>query len=225
MLPAYYQDGFAAIFDCSFFQEPRFVQAYQAAEQLGGWPDPPIYVDQFGLGATGAHWRVYINCWAGVIGSKLEGDFVECGVNNGSTAMAVMEFVQFVTLGKQFFLMDLGYGSGQCSVKGVSNPGLIDGQKFARFGNAVRIARGANIFEQMTAQKVAYLAIDMNDAELEITAAHHFWPRLSTGAVVLLDDYGCPGHMAQKLAIDAFAHSKGTQVLSLPTGQGLIIKQ
>jgi hypothetical protein len=40
----------------------------------------------------------------------------------------------------------------------------------------------------------------------------------------LLDDYAYAGYRSQKLAMDAFARSKSVQILSLPTGQGLMIK-
>lgn len=39
-----------------------------------------------------------------------------------------------------------------------------------------------------------------------------------------MDDYGYMGCRSQKLGMDEFAQSKGLQVLSLPTGQGLMIK-
>jgi hypothetical protein len=48
------------------------------------------------------------------------------------------------------------------------------------------------------------------------------------GGLILSDDYGHgragEGFYAQKLAFDAFAKSKGIEVLTLPTGHGLIIK-
>jgi hypothetical protein len=44
------------------------------------------------------------------------------------------------------------------------------------------------------------------------------------GAWVLLDDYAYVGYDEQKKAHDAFARSKGIDILSLPTGQGLYRK-
>ena len=56
-------------------------------------------------------------------------------------------------------------------------------------------------------------------------AAEHFWPRLVSGAVIVLDDYGySDDYLRQKRAFDAFAGKNGVQVLLLPTGQGLIFK-
>jgi hypothetical protein len=64
----------------------------------------------------------------------------------------------------------------------------------------------------------------MNCVGPEIAAIEYFWPRLVHGALVILDDYGWSAHIAQKLAMDDFAGKVGTKILSLPTGQGLIIK-
>ena len=44
------------------------------------------------------------------------------------------------------------------------------------------------------------------------------------GALVLLDDYAYYGYFSQKLAMDQFAQEKGINILSLPTGQGLVLK-
>jgi len=41
---------------------------------------------------------------------------------------------------------------------------------------------------------------------------------------VLLDDYAAYGYDALAKAIDAAAAARGAEVLSLPTGQGLILK-
>ena len=64
----------------------------------------------------------------------------------------------------------------------------------------------------------------MNCAMPERAALDHFWPLLPPGAVVLLDDYAYAGHGNQKEAMDAAAAELGAGVLSLPTGQGLIVR-
>src|SRR5262249_43682694 len=63
-----------------------------------------------------------------------------------------------------------------------------------------------------------------NNAAPEIAAAEHFWDRLVSGGIVVLDDYGWTKHINQKHAFDEFANARGVKVLGLPTGQGLIIK-
>jgi O-methyltransferase len=51
-----------------------------------------------------------------------------------------------------------------------------------------------------------------------------FWDKLVKGGVMILDDYGFPGHINQKKAFDQFAFERGVQILYLPTAQGIIIK-
>lgn len=64
----------------------------------------------------------------------------------------------------------------------------------------------------------------MNSSTPEIAAIEFFWPKLSQGAVVLLDDYAFPMMDAQRLAMDEFARAHDVAVACLPTGQGLILK-
>ncbi|MFM6908271.1 MAG: hypothetical protein ACKPKT_24985, partial [Dolichospermum sp.] len=58
----------------------------------------------------------------------------------------------------------------------------------------------------------------------EIAALNFFWDKLVSGAIVVLDDYGFAPHIEQKKAHDMFATQHNVIVLSLPTGQGIIIK-
>src|SRR5690606_12191147 len=66
--------------------------------------------------------------------------------------------------------------------------------------------------------------IDVDLYEPSRDAVEFFDPRLSTGGVIVCDDYGselCPG---AKCAMDEAAARFGTTVVHLTTGQGLIFK-
>lgn len=52
----------------------------------------------------------------------------------------------------------------------------------------------------------------------------YFWDKLVPGGIILLDDYGWQTHEAQKADWDEFARDRGVQILTMPTGQGLLIK-
>jgi O-methyltransferase len=73
-------------------------------------------------------------------------------------------------------------------------------------------------------EKVAYLSIDMNIAKPEVAAMEFLWDKLVKGAVVIFDDYGWAHCGEQYEALNAFARSRGVQIATLPTGQGLLIK-
>ena len=77
---------------------------------------------------------------------------------------------------------------------------------------------------QVDAKSIAYLHLDMNCMPPEVAALNYLWERITPGAPILFDDYAYRGYREQKLGIDKFAHEKGVAVLSLPTGQGLLLK-
>ncbi|MEO5364511.1 MAG: TylF/MycF family methyltransferase [Magnetococcus sp. DMHC-8] len=232
MKTTYYQDGLATVHNADFRQEPRFAQAYKQGFDLGGWgPNGPNV------------WRVYVVCWAAFVASRLEGDFVECGVDKGSMARAVIEYVNFPSLNKRFVLMDTFEGLVEELITDAERqlwagkhthlqPGAYPPSydrvvnTFAPYGDRVQIIRGAipSTLDQVTTDRVAFMSIDMNCVAPEIAAIEFFWPRLTKGAIVVLDDYAWPGHIEQKKAHDAFARKHNTIVLSLPTGQGVLIK-
>jgi O-methyltransferase len=73
-------------------------------------------------------------------------------------------------------------------------------------------------------RRICYLSIDLNCVEPSIAAADHFWPLMTAGAAMILDDYGFAGFLDQKTAFDAWARRTGVEILTLPTGQGLVLK-
>jgi len=98
-------------------------------------------------------------------------------------------------------------------------------RNFAEWSN-VEIIAGAipGTLAQVNTQRVAFLHIDLNCTMPEVAAIEHFWEKLTPGAFVLLDDYAYSGYRSQKLGMDGFAARNDINILSLPTGQGLIIK-
>ena len=50
------------------------------------------------------------------------------------------------------------------------------------------------------------------------------WDRITPGAVIVIDDYAFRHHDRQYAMWNAFAEAHGTSVLTVPTGQGLMIK-
>lgn len=234
LLPdVYANDAFITFHNDAFLEDPAFQRAYQrGARALGGQ-------DWYQW-----EWRVHIGLWAAGSASRLEGDFVECGVSYGFLSSAVMEFLEWDRLGKTFYLLDTfagidprytttgerSAGALERSERSLRNGIYVNGvdsvrANFAQWRNH-RIIVGAvpETLGQVDAQAVAFLHIDMNCAPPEVAALRFFWPRLSPGAFVLLDDYAYRGHDEQRRAMDALATELGVQICALPTGQGLLIK-
>ena len=70
---------------------------------------------------------------------------------------------------------------------------------------------------------VSYLHIDLNAAQPTIGVLEGLWSQLSSGSVVLLDDYGWRTYRATKLAVDQFFADKPGSLLKFPTGQAAYI--
>jgi len=229
----YAQDGLISVHSHAFMQDPAFIKAYARGVKAIGGADTYQW-----------HWRIHIGLWAAKVASRLDGDFVECGVNRGFLSSAIMEYLDWNSLDRDFYLLDSFAGldtrfvSDRERMAGTLRKNAEDLQSgfyvtgadsvranFAQWPRA-RIVEGVipETLGQVAARRVAYLHLDMNCAPPEVAALGHFWERLVAGAPVLLDDYAYLGYTAQKLAMDEFARARGVTVCSLPTGQGLIIK-
>lgn len=213
-----------------FLDDPRFQDAYRQGIDSG---------HKLGLRQElHAEWRVHVALWAATHASKLPGDFVECGVNTGIYSLAIARYVDLNATGKAFWLFDTFAGIPDFQIseeerergRGGYNDYYEDCYEvakanFAPYPNA-HLIRGVvpDTLGSVDINSVCYLSIDMNIVAPEIAAIEHFWPKLSTGAPVLLDDYRFLGHALQKEAMDGFAAGVGCEILTLPTGQGLLLK-
>ena len=220
----YFQDGLATVHAAGFQQDPHFLEAYRLAKLTGSF------------GNWDTTWRTYVCCWAAMKGREVAGDLVECGVNLGGYSRAVAHYIDLDKLDKKMWLLDTFDGLvGEQITPAERKAGIARGQYVECFERAqwnfvginnVRFVRGRipETLTEVDADQVSYLSIDMNCVEPEIAAANYFWDRLSSGAVIVLDDYGWARHIEQRNAFDKFASDKGVTILALPTGQGLIIK-
>jgi hypothetical protein len=227
----YSQDGLQTNHNHDFMRQPNFGRAYERGVKAVGqdynW-----------------HWRVHVGLWAASAAAKLPGDFVECGVNRGFLSSAIMQYLDWNTQDRLFFLLDtfsgldLRYVTEEELQKGAvdKNATAIESgfytvdiepvrRNFAEWKNVV-IVPGAipETLAQITSERIAFASVDMNCSPPEVAAMEHLWDRLVPGAMVVLDDYAYAGYRTQKVAMDRFARTKGVSVLSLPTGQGLLIR-
>jgi O-methyltransferase len=221
---AFFQDGLFTVHNSDFRSDPKFREAYALGKSTGSW------------GRQDVEWRAYVCCWAAWSVRSKNGDFVECGVNRGGLSRAVMHYTDFPELNKRFWLLDTYEGLvDHLLSEDERRLGILPGgyapcyEEVKRLLGSlpgVQIVKGIipDTLSQVTADAVCYLSIDLNNAAPEIAAAEYFWDRLVSGAIIVLDDYGWAKHITQKLAFDKFAERRGVKVLSLPTGQGLIIK-
>jgi hypothetical protein len=229
----YDADGLFTVHSDHFRQNPEFQAAYQRGLEANNGIDPHF------------EWRAHVALWVASSALAATGDFVECGVNTGFHSSAIMRALNWADVGKRFYLLDTFAGPviSQFSTDEIQRGRnkLVEERiaagayetsvdrvraNFAEWPNAV-VVQGTvpDILPAAGIASVAFLHLDMNCAYPERAALEYFWSRLSPGAFVLLDDYVYFGYESQTKAIDSLAQSLGFNVLSLPTGQGLIMKR
>ncbi|MFZ4499970.1 MAG: TylF/MycF/NovP-related O-methyltransferase [Minisyncoccia bacterium] len=223
----YTEDCLYTTVNVNFLNEPTFANAYTKGKELmqESW-------DNYDF-----RWRAYIVAWAAKQMKNLEGDFVECGVNTGMIARMIIDYINFESVNKKYYLLDTYTGMSETYS---TEKEMIRSEKmgyttdiygmvkntFAPFENVI-IVRGAvpETLSQVPSSKVSLLLIDMNCLLPEIEALEFFWDKMVPGGLIILDDHGFPGHEEQRRGHIDFAARHNTVVLPLPTGQGLIIKQ
>jgi hypothetical protein len=229
----YDEDGLFTVHNDHFRRDPAFKAAYQRGVEANNNLEPHL------------EWRLHVALWAASSALGAAGDFVECGVNTGFMSSAIMARLNWGHVARRFYLIDTFAGPVMSQF---SSDEVRDGRRklaedymaagayetdilrvranFAEWPNAVVVPGSVpEILPSVETTSVAFLHLDMNCAYPERAALEYFWDRLSPGAFVLLDDYAYYGFENQTDAIDAVARSLGFSVLSLPTGQGLIVKR
>jgi hypothetical protein len=223
----YSSDGLATRHNHDFKKEKDFLLAYEAIKPAR------------------MYWRAYILGWAAEHASRINGDFVECGTDEGGTALFVTKYLKFQNIKKKFFLIDTFAGLIKSKISKneiilweksgrdprnlynykKNNTFKIASDKFKNYKN-IKIIKGIipEILKKIQINKVSYLHIDLNCAKPEVEALKFFYPKLSRNAIVVFDDYGWQNHIHQKKLIDKFVKTKKQKILTLPTGQGLMIK-
>lgn len=215
--------------NAAFLKDPNFLKAQERG-----------FSGAQGQASCPAPWRLHIAIWAAQTAMRREGDFVECGVYLGFVSSVIMTYLKWneTNHNKRFYLVDsyegldpttlterereLGRAEQYSNYRGTYPRAL---KNLAEFKNT-ELIKGyvPQVLPQVKAERLAYLHIDMNSAVPEVAALEYFWPKMTTGGVVLLDDYAFIDHKLQKHALDELAARLGFSIASLPTGQGLVIK-
>jgi hypothetical protein len=228
----YARDGLFTMNNDHFRRDPRFVAAYARGIAASHGVDPKM------------EWRVHVALWGAATALAAPGDFVECGVNAGFVSSAIMHYLGWQKTGRKFHLIDTFAGPvlAQYSPAEIRRGRLKTAESaiaagayvtdlervranFAEWPDAV-IVQGPvpDVLPSVVARQVAFLHLDMNCASPEQAALEYFWARMPSGGVVLLDDYAYYENESLAEAIDSLSTRLGFRVLSLPTGQGLIVK-
>lgn len=208
--PQHSFDGITTWHNDGFRRTPEFKRAYARAVHATGWDYEIPY-------------RIHQALWCAKNALKVPGAFVELGTGRGFVMSAVM------TLGinRSVHLFDTFLPS---LPRGRQSPHYAFDfdrvvHNFKEWPN-VTLHRGdvRTTLPEVRLGQVAFLHVDMNNAESEIFGIRAMWPHMPTGAIMLLDDYAYAGFEAQFEAANALANELGFTVLSTPSGQGIVLK-
>jgi len=187
-----------------------------------------------------AYFRIYMACALAKYALALKGDYVECGVFKGSFSKAICEYIDFGNVDKKFYLFDTFEGiptDNTMLVEAVkiesTNAHYAESgyyefvkNKFSMYKN-VSVVKGVvpDVLSTVNIENVSMLSIDMNNAVPEVEATKYFYEKLVPGGIILYDDYAySEKYKAQRVALDELADELGVSIITLPTGQGLLIK-
>jgi len=204
--------------------DDNFLISYKRAIKRNSWKNSNI-------------WRTYIACCAASNSLNLEGDFVECGVNTGGMAEAIISYLNFKNIKKNFYLIDTYEG---IPPKSINNDEIKAGintkhyknvynevkNHFSKYSN-VKIVKGEVPFvlNNLNIDNIAYLSIDMNVPNVDIKTAEYFWGKIVSGGIILLDDYCYSSkYTLNKKNFDEFAKRHSIKIYQIPTVQGILMK-
>jgi predicted O-methyltransferase YrrM len=198
-----------------FLDDAKFVSAYQR------WTTTPQ--------ERAAIWRMATLLWGARQALRVEGDFVECGCYKGVSARILADVLDFAALDRRYFLYDLFEHDESMPHHSMVEHGetLVDQvrARFADVPNAI-ITKGwvPQSLSEASPDKIAFMHLDLNNAEAEVGALEVLFERISPGGVLILDDFGWLAYRSQHTAEIRWMGERGYSILELPTGQGMVIK-
>ena len=164
----------------------------------------------------------------------LQGDFIECGVFRGGTALLAAQTLQeHIAEGRGFHLFDSFEGMPK-TTSGVDRfqSGDFSSTSIEAVGNLlapysfVKFHRGfiPNTFADLQIDQIAWAHIDVDIYQSVHDCIGYIYPRLVPGAFLIFDDYGFPSCAGARRAVDEAFATLPEAPLCLPTGQCLVVK-
>lgn len=219
----YHDERLISFHPNNFFNDERFIKAYQAGNETYSW-------FQFEM-----PWAIHILCWAAQYAKTLEGDYVEFGARRGGFAKAQAQYIDFASLStKTFYLLDtfLDHYSDDTNL-----PFKDDLNKYFSFYDDVcrtfadyqniKLMKGitADTCAEVQSKKICYLAINTFPVGHETLAIEYFWDKLVSKAIIVFGDYKlCHEFARVKHLFVEFLSKKNVEMICLPTGQGMVVK-
>lgn len=172
--------------------------------------------------------------------NPISGDVVECGVYKGGTLVAMAVWLRRLKSSRVVHGFDSFAGLPQLSA--VDRAGGKDARRGAlgdttaqivmekarRLSVEDRIVLHEGFFEDtlptFQTPRLSFIHLDCDLYESYKTALHYLWPKLSSGGVIVFDEFAEAGWPGARMAIDEFFRDKIETPKGLSFGQGYVRK-
>jgi O-methyltransferase len=219
-------DGLATVHYSPFLDNAAFNHNYSQMRQ-----------EWFPKADVDVRWRMWMLTTVARHCSAIDGDFAEFGVYRAGCAFMILANGAFAD-SKRFFLFDTFAGipvedltateiaAGLAGAHGDTSVDYVRSRLEAWSHQLVLVPGDVRTTVRETETcRLAFVHMDLNASEPTRVALEYAFRRLTAGAMMLFDDYGWAGLEAQRDVIDGFLADKPEQVIALPTGQALLVKQ
>jgi O-methyltransferase len=178
--------------------------------------------------------RCYVLISLARYASHLTGDFAECGVYKGGTALMLARVLGADTR-KTLYLFDSFQGLP--AVNSEKDQWFVEGEFAAgsvqmveglvddfRSKIAIRAGWIPGTFRGLEQNHYAFAHLDVDLYQSTLDCCAYFYPRIVPGGIILFDEYAFAAARGEKDAVDAFFADKPECPITLPTGQAVVIK-
>lgn len=162
---------------------------------------------------------------------SLQGDFWECGVYKGGTAILLAELLASQRTLSKLHLFDTFEGMPDTDPQkdlhrrgDFADTSLAAVQERVGRENKVVFHKGfiPHTFEGLEHTKIAFAHVDVDIYRSVLDCCLFIMPRLVQGGFVVFDDYGFPSCPGARQAVDEFFKDRKERPLVLPTGQAIV---
>lgn len=163
----------------------------------------------------------------------IAGDFAEMGVFKGGTALLAARVLSEAHDRRPLHLFDSFEGmpvtsAGEPYVRGdfgqTSAERVRELVSHAGANVQMRIGFIPQTFQGLEISRLAFAHVDVDLFQSVLDCVAYVYPRLSPGGILVFDDYGFPGCVRAREAVDLAFATLPEKPIYLPTGQAVVIK-
>ena len=219
----YDADGLATVHLSPFLEDLTFSALYE--EMVADW-FPGRRID--------ARWRIWLLVKLARQCQHLGGRVAEFGTYRGGGAFMLLGLTDV----ERLYLFDTFSGIPKDNLTDYERQRKFAGhlsdtspeyvkQLLSRWAPRFEVCPG-DVFETLTrveTGQLSFVHMDLNAAAPTRFALEYAYPRLVAGGMMIFDDYGWQNYRDQRAVIEDFFSHHPEEVIALPTGQGLLVRQ